>query len=99
LTAGHIDRAFLALQEKDVVIGPARDGGYYLLGLHNVHPALFRNIPWSTETVYRQTMSVIQSEGLSVHSLDVLTDVDEEKDLPPEWKREVEGLQPSGNNG
>jgi uncharacterized protein len=92
LTASHIHAALQALEEHDVVIGPANDGGYYLLGLKKVYPALFEDIAWSTPAVYQQTIDVIKKNNLCFFPLPVLTDVDEEKDLPADWKKEVEQL-------
>jgi uncharacterized protein len=89
LTAGHVQEAFEALQSHDVVIGPASDGGYYLLGMKKVYPALFEKIPWSTAAVYQRTIDIIRGSKLTFFSLPVLTDVDEEKDLPAEWRAEI----------
>ncbi len=89
LTANHLALAFAALEKNDVVIGPAADGGYYLLGMKRLHPELFQNIPWSTDRVYTDTIAVLQQLGLRYQTLETLTDVDEEKDLPEEWRREL----------
>lgn len=101
LTANHVQAAFDQLQKHDVVIGPAADGGYYLLGMKRVHAALFQNIAWSTPLVYAQTTAVLQTNRLTFFSLPSLTDVDEEKDLPLEWKEEIKRLfekMPGKNN-
>lgn len=92
LSVEHVQAAFGALQNLDVVIGPASDGGYYLLGMKRLHSALFEEITWSTETVYRRTLDIISKSKLSFALLPVLTDVDEEKDLPEEWKLELRQL-------
>ncbi len=81
LAEEHIDKAFKLLEEKDLVIGPAKDGGYYLLGMKNLHPTLFLNKKWSSATVYQDTLSDILSLKLSVGILDELSDVDAEEDL------------------
>jgi rSAM/selenodomain-associated transferase 1 len=86
LEAGHLEEALSTLNDKDVVIGPSTDGGYYLLGMKRLHTALFRNRSWSTSTVFAEAMETIEALGLSVHVLEALTDVDEEKDLPPNWR-------------
>ncbi len=76
-----IEHAFKQLNEHDIVIGPAMDGGYYLLGIKSLHQPLFENIPWSTETVFEATITVCNHLNLSYFLLPVLNDVDEEKDL------------------
>ncbi len=81
LTTSIIQEAFLQLEGHDVVIGPAADGGYYLLGMKETHPFLFQNKSWSTEKVLRQTLADLKERSLSYYLLPVLNDVDEEKDL------------------
>lgn len=83
LTTNIIEDAFELLEKYDTVIGPARDGGYYLLGLKKMNPALFVNKEWSTENVFRQTIHDIEKQLLTYALLPVLTDVDTEADLPP----------------
>lgn len=75
-------RAFAALGTHDVVIGPATDGGYYLIGLRRPQPRLFHEIDWGSETVFEQTMSRCRAAGLRVATLEPLSDVDEPEDLP-----------------
>lgn len=82
LSSSHLEQAFDALQENDVVIGPARDGGYYLLGMNRLHPALFKNKKWSTSSVFGNTLNDINTLGLTCATLPVLRDVDREEDLP-----------------
>lgn len=86
LTSGIIERGFEALKSADAVIGPARDGGYYLLGMNRLHPEVFQNKSWSTETVFRETLADFESLGLKYVILPVLRDVDTEDDLPDELK-------------
>ncbi|MBI3922452.1 MAG: TIGR04282 family arsenosugar biosynthesis glycosyltransferase [Armatimonadetes bacterium] len=69
--------AFSALEEVDVVLGPATDGGYYLLGASQAHSALFEGIDWGTERVLHQTLKKIESEGLTLHLLPAWYDVDD----------------------
>lgn len=69
-----------ALQEVDVVLGPAEDGGYYLLGMRSPHD-LFNGIPMSTSEVASMTIARAHELGLTVRSLDPLFDVDEYADL------------------
>ena len=76
----HLEAAFAALDSTDLVIGPAHDGGYYLLGMKQLHPTLFEGIVWSTDTVYRETMHRAAALGLRVAYLETLHDVDTEAD-------------------
>lgn len=64
------------LTHKDFVIGPALDGGYYLLGSNRLHPTLFSEMEWSTETVAKQTLEKATALGLSRAELIPLSDVD-----------------------
>jgi uncharacterized protein len=80
LSAEIIEKAFNALEQKDVVIGPASDGGYYLLGIKKLWPFIFLNKQWSTEHVFQQTISDLQKENISFSELITLTDVDTEED-------------------
>ena len=73
--------AFKKLDDADVVIGPAYDGGYYLLGLKQLHAALFDDMQWSTTSVLPETIKRCRSNHLSFVLLQQLHDVDEEKDL------------------
>jgi rSAM/selenodomain-associated transferase 2/rSAM/selenodomain-associated transferase 1 len=81
-----LDRAFDALREHDLVLGPAADGGYYLVGVRRDHPALFRDIPWSTDAVLQLTLDAARRLGLSICLVDTLHDVDRPEDLPV-WDR------------
>lgn len=82
LTRNELTIAFRKLLTHDVVIGPAADGGYYLLGMNHLHPMLFRNKKWSSSFVCQETLSDTKLHGLSTWELAMLNDVDEEKDLP-----------------
>lgn len=81
LTATHLATALTALADHDLVLGPAQDGGYYLIGLRQLVPALFAQIPWGTATVAQQTLAIAARVGLSVHCLPVLADLDRPEDL------------------
>jgi glycosyltransferase A (GT-A) superfamily protein (DUF2064 family) len=72
------------------VIGPATDGGYYLIGLSRLEPALFDAITWGTDQVLAQTLAAAQAQGLTVELLTPLTDVDRPADLP-QWERLARG--------
>ena len=81
LTGGIITDAFAQLEQHDVVIGPALDGGYYLLGMKVFHPELFVDVAWSTPSVLKDTLSRCESLTLNYFLLPVLSDIDEERDL------------------
>jgi uncharacterized protein len=80
ITATDIRLAWTVLQTSDLVIGPARDGGYWLIGLREPRPALFQAIDWSTDKVLKQTLSRARSRNLKVELLRELSDVDTESD-------------------
>ena len=65
----------------EVVLGPSEDGGYYLIGLRRPAPLLFRDMPWSTPAVLRETMARAREAGLRVHLLPPWFDVDRGTDL------------------
>jgi rSAM/selenodomain-associated transferase 1 len=69
-----------ALETTDVVLGPAEDGGYYLIGMHQPHD-VFSGIPMSTEVVLQRTIEKAEKQQLSVYLLEPLFDVDEQPDL------------------
>jgi rSAM/selenodomain-associated transferase 1 len=81
LTTALLSEAFQALQQTDLVLGPATDGGYYLIGLRRFVPDLFRAIAWSTERVFQQTVEIANHLSLSLTCLPTLTDVDRPEDL------------------
>lgn len=76
LPTQFIKRAFDRLKHRDVVLGPASDGGYYLVGLKRPAPELFRDIDWGTGSVLSQTIARLQSERLELALLPVWYDVD-----------------------
>jgi rSAM/selenodomain-associated transferase 1 len=83
LPAPLINEALAALRMHDAVIGPARDGGYYLIGFRNdtFFPAVFSGIAWSTGAVFRSTMQAFGKAGSRVHELPFWQDVDTIEDL------------------
>jgi rSAM/selenodomain-associated transferase 1 len=81
LDAKTIEEAFEKLADSDVVIGPANDGGYYLLGTNSFQPELFQNITWSTELVLGETIQQAKFKNLSVSLLKELIDLDTLEDL------------------
>jgi uncharacterized protein len=80
MTTKDLQDAEHALERSEVVLGPARDGGYWLLGMRRFYPELLTEIPWSTDAVFRQTMERAAGAGLSVSLLRQLTDIDTEAD-------------------
>ena len=81
LDSDLLQNAFDQLDTKGSVIGPAKDGGYYLLGLKKSTPTVFEGITWSTETVAAETQKRLAAAGLSIAQLPTLSDVDYEEDL------------------
>lgn len=84
LTVARILSAAAALGRVDLVLGPALDGGYYLIGLRRPRPELFRDVPWSTPQVLEVTRSRAEAAGLTVELLDPARDLDTPEDLY-EW--------------
>ncbi len=76
-----IASTFKLLDEKDFVIGPSTDGGYYLLGMKNLNSNLFSGISWSTEAVLNQTINRITKNNFSFAKLEELYDIDDERSL------------------
>ncbi len=81
LTRGILEKAFSWLDTKDTVIGPAEDGGYYLIGMTRANKRLFEVNAWSEPTVYEDTLGNILNNDLSYAALPVLNDIDTEEDL------------------
>jgi len=81
LNAEIIEKAFSSLEKHDSVIGPANDGGYYLLGFRQYNQALFEGINWSTSEVFKQTIEKLKALNLSVDVLEELVDLDTFEDL------------------
>lgn len=81
LASTHVEQAFDLLNNYDVVIGPAVDGGYYLLGMKQLIPELFIHKAWSSDQVLLQTIADIQHLHLSYYLLETLRDIDTEEDL------------------
>lgn len=76
INADIMERAFTALDEADYVIGPALDGGYYLLGMKQPTPELFQDMEWSTDQVCAETKRRIQQLGKTCREVDTLSDID-----------------------
>jgi uncharacterized protein len=75
-----IEEAFMALDHSPFVVGPAMDGGYYLLGMDTFEPSIFENIDWSTDKVFNQTINAIKKLNKSCYLLPELSDIDYEED-------------------
>jgi rSAM/selenodomain-associated transferase 1 len=83
VNASDIQEAWTALLSHEVVLGPATDGGYWLIGLRTHRPELFADVPWSTNGVLRETLERSRAARLKTRLLRELTDVDTEAD----WRR------------
>lgn len=81
LTTEIIEHAFDALTKTDVVLGPAKDGGYYLIGMKKLYIDVFVNKHWSTHTVTHDTLLDLERLALSYTLLPLLSDIDVEEDL------------------
>ena len=81
INAEILAQAFEQLHTHDLVLGPAIDGGYYLIGLCRPFPELFFNIDWGTSQVLQQTMNIAENLKISVSFLPPLGDVDLPEDL------------------
>lgn len=79
LSSENIEKAFTALDKNDVVIGPAIDGGYYLLGMNSFQENIFKNKDWGTETVRQDTLADLEDK--KVFLLTELNDVDVFEDI------------------
>lgn len=102
LPVAYVELAFDLLETHTVVLGPARDGGYYLLGMTSAESDIFHNIAWSTPLVWRQTVTRLEAAGTSFAQLPEWYDVDDLDDLrqlrdelheqsaDPTWQRLLE---------
>lgn len=89
LQARHIKEGFKALESADVVIGPANDGGYYLIGMKDMNESIFQLREWSTSYVCEETIEKIVKVGLTCIEIDELQDVDYEEN----WTRVKDFLE------
>jgi rSAM/selenodomain-associated transferase 1 len=81
LSRETMEEAFQLLDKSDLVLGPANDGGYYLLGMKSFNAQLFEGIDWSTEKVLEQTLSRAKTSKWKVEMLIELVDLDTIEDL------------------
>jgi rSAM/selenodomain-associated transferase 2/rSAM/selenodomain-associated transferase 1 len=99
ISAQIIRQAFEALRQKDLVLGPAKDGGYYLIGIQkslptNTYGRLFDGISWGSDTVMAQTLQLASDLGLDLICLQSLVDVDRPEDLPAWYEVQKISTQP-----
>ncbi len=76
-----IAAAFEGLTGHDITLGPATDGGYYLIGQRRPVRGVFEGIAWSTDSVFESTLGIIEKIGAAVSLLEEMSDVDEPRDL------------------
>lgn len=81
LAPHHVEAAIAALERHDVVIGPANDGGYYLIGMRRAMPELLTEMPWSTDQVLPETLARLDRSGIAPVLLEILADCDRPEDL------------------
>ena len=81
LQTHHLREAFDALENHNAVIGPAKDGGFYLLGLKEMIPEIFDHKPWGTDQVLELVRADIEKTGLKPYLLEELNDIDTLNDL------------------
>ncbi|GAB5398935.1 MAG: TIGR04282 family arsenosugar biosynthesis glycosyltransferase [Aureisphaera sp.] len=87
LSQTDLENAFHNLKENNYVIGPAEDGGYYLLGMKQLNPNIFQNKKWGTASVLKDTLANLGTE--EVHMLPERNDVDYYDDI-----KDIEAFQP-----
>uniref|UniRef100_UPI004049889E TIGR04282 family arsenosugar biosynthesis glycosyltransferase n=1 Tax=Fulvivirga sp. TaxID=1931237 RepID=UPI004049889E len=81
LTTDIIIKSFDLLNESDIVLGPAEDGGYYLIGMKRLEPSIFGLKEWSHSEVFSQTVKLIKNQGMSYSTTQTLNDIDKPEDL------------------
>lgn len=86
ITPQILDQAFEALKTEKSILGPAKDGGYYLLGLSEMAEEVFQDIEWSTDSVAKETLEALEKLGHQTQKLPTLSDVDYEED----WEQHKE---------
>lgn len=92
LSTQLLQKAFYQLHSHNLVIGPAIDGGYYLIGLNCLIPELFTGINWGTEEVFQTTINIAKKLELSIAYLPQLADIDRPEDLPV-WEQIRQEIQ------
>lgn len=95
IDAAYLHQATVALRGASVVLGPAADGGYVLIGARRISASVFRGIAWGGATVYVETVAALAKSGLDWAALPVLVDIDRPSDLPV-WESVKSGRVTSG---
>ncbi|MCM8532115.1 MAG: TIGR04282 family arsenosugar biosynthesis glycosyltransferase [Lentisphaeraceae bacterium] len=85
------------LDDVEVVLGPAQDGGYYLIAMKNPYTCLFENIDWCSARVFEQTMTILNEQNISYRLLSEKNDLDYWEDLPQMWRDEVSECRTNEN--
>ena len=86
LDSTTIVRAFTSLDGYDVVLGPCKDGGYYIIGMKQPHPELFEGISWSSNIVLRQTIQKARAANLEIVQIEKKSDIDTYAEVKDLWK-------------
>lgn len=87
-----LDKAFGELTLKDLVFGPTLDGGYYLVGMKQLHEMIFDpKIKWGTPEVFQETLEILKRSGVEVGLIRAHEDIDTKEDLREFWKRVGDG--------
>ncbi|ALJ05064.1 hypothetical protein APS56_07955 [Pseudalgibacter alginicilyticus] len=81
INSKHIQNGLNALNDNEVVFGPAEDGGYYLIGLNKLYPFIFENKPWSQTHLLKDTLHELQQKNIPYSLLQTLNDIDTFEDL------------------
>ncbi|MFB9057435.1 TIGR04282 family arsenosugar biosynthesis glycosyltransferase [Mariniflexile ostreae] len=81
ISKDHIQEAFEKLEDHKAVFGPAEDGGYYLVGLRDMHTFIFENKPWSTPNLLQETLLELNQNHIKFTTLVTLNDIDTFEDL------------------
>ena len=82
LDGSYLEQAVAALDEAPLVLGPAEDGGYVLIGARRISRELFLGVEWGTGQVYGQTVALLETLGWDWRSLPTRADIDRPEDLP-----------------
>ena len=95
MTASHLETGFEALTTADIAIGPTVDGGYYLIGMKQSHPEVFRVPGYGGSSVYENTLVAIRGSGLTVQAALPCADVD----IPEDLKNCLKNVAPGSETG
>lgn len=88
VSSEDLEKAFHELASKDLVFGPTLDGGYYLVGMKNLHEMVFDpGIKWGTPQVFQETLEILKRSGVEVGLIRSHEDIDTKEDLREFWKR------------